>query len=136
MATRQPPQSFNNAGLWHAIGTAGLSQPSASSALRGCAHPSHLARGSIGLAELLERDVCRTVACNLILEYTLSAAAVARGFSSYLATLMGLGPTAFIIKAGILNIDFPALALVRAHAPPLASGRRCFFCPCQCLVCL
>jgi hypothetical protein len=40
------------------------------------------------------------VACNLIMEYTLSCAAVARGFSSYLATLAGLKPTFFVLEVG------------------------------------
>lgn len=40
----------------------------------------------------------RLVACNLIMEYTLSSAAIARGFSSYLATLAGLDPTFFVLK--------------------------------------
>ena len=40
----------------------------------------------------------RVVACNLIMEYTLSCAAISRGFSSYLATLAGLDPTFFVLK--------------------------------------
>ena len=43
-------------------------------------------------------SACRLVACNLIMEYTLSCAAVARGFSSYLATLAGLKPTFFVLE--------------------------------------
>jgi hypothetical protein len=46
-------------------------------------------------------SACRLVACNLIMEYTLSCAAVARGFSSYLATLAGLKPTFFVLEVAV-----------------------------------
>jgi APA family basic amino acid/polyamine antiporter len=45
------------------------------------------------------------------MEYTLSSAAVARGFSSYLATLIGLKPTFFVVHAGRVNLDFLVAAL-------------------------
>ena len=66
----------------------------------------------------------RVVACNLVMEYTLSSAAVARGFSSYLATLIGLRPTFFVVHAGRLNLDFLAAALVAALSGVLAIGTK------------
>lgn len=54
----------------------------------------------------------RLVACNLIMEYTLSCAAVARGFSSYLATLAGLKPTFFVLEVAVLTqyaVDIPKM---------------------------
>ena len=68
--------------------------------------------------------VVRLVACNLVMEYTLSSAAVARGFSSYLATLIGLKPTFFVVEAGRLNLDFLAAALVAALSCVLAVGTK------------
>ena len=67
---------------------------------------------------------CRVVACNLIMEYTLSSAAVARGFSAYLATLIGLSPTIFIVHAGKAEMDFFALGLVVALSVVLAYGTK------------
>lgn len=64
------------------------------------------------------------VACNLIMEYTLSCAAVARGFSSYLATLAGLDPTFFVLKVSFLNLDFMALALVAVLTSILCYGTK------------
>lgn len=58
------------------------------------------------------------------MEYTLSSAAVARGFSSYLATLIGLRPTFFVVHAGRLNLDFLAAALVAALSCVLAVGTK------------
>ena len=55
----------------------------------------------------------RICACNMILEYTLSTAAVARGFSGYLATLFGFKSDAFMLPLGwFLRLDPFALALV------------------------
>lgn len=53
----------------------------------------------------------RTVAWNISLETTLSSAAVARGFASYLATLIGLPASALRINAGPIQLD-PAAALL------------------------
>lgn len=61
-------------------------------------HAAHDAVWEIQSIKVLA--VTRLVACNLIMEYTLSCAAVARGFSSYLATLAGLDPTFFVLKVG------------------------------------
>ena len=58
------------------------------------------------------------------MEYTLSSAAVARGFSAYLATLVGQSPTFFIVNAGRLDLDFLALALVAALSSVLAWGTK------------
>lgn len=64
------------------------------------------------------------VACNMILEYTLSSAAIARGFSAYLATLAGLDPTYFIIDVGIVHLDFFALGLIIFLSCILAYGTK------------
>lgn len=58
------------------------------------------------------------------MEYTLSSAAVARGFSSYLATLAGQDPTFFIVNAGPVDLDFLALGLVAALTGVLAYGTK------------
>lgn len=55
--------------------------------------------------------LCRTVAWNMSLETTLSSAAVARGFASYLATLFGLSPSSLRIDLGAIQLD-PAAALL------------------------
>jgi len=62
------------------------------------------------------------VGCNLILEYTLSAAAIARGFSSYLSTLFGMHPTALIVNLGPLPLDFTALTVIILLCAILAYG--------------
>ncbi|KAK9811336.1 hypothetical protein WJX72_002052 [[Myrmecia] bisecta] len=62
------------------------------------------------------------VACNLILEYTLSAAAVARGFSAYMATLLGLHPTDVLIPLGIVKLDIMAFCVTALLAILLAKG--------------
>ena len=54
---------------------------------------------------------CRTVAWNISLETTLSSAAVARGFASYLATLIGLSASSLRISVGPIQLD-PAAALL------------------------
>eukprot|EP00884_Botryococcus_braunii_P001078 jgi/Botrbrau1/10971/Bobra.0383s0025.1 len=64
------------------------------------------------------------VASNMILEYTLSGAAVARGFSAYLATLLGYPASAFILPAGPFHLDFPALLLIAALTLLLMLGTR------------
>lgn len=65
------------------------------------------------------------MACNLIMEYTLSSAAVARGFSSYLATLVGFkDATKFIVHAGVADMDFLAAALVGGLTAMLAYGTK------------
>lgn len=58
----------------------------------------------------------------MILEYTLSVAAVARGFRAYGATLLGLGPDAGLLHAGPLQLDFFALSLVLALCALLAAS--------------
>lgn len=74
-----------------------------------------------GLMNLIR---CRVVACNLIMEYTLSCAAVARGFSAYLATLAGLSPTFFVVKVAFLNLDFFAIGLVALLSTILCYGTK------------
>lgn len=49
---------------------------------------------------------------DLILEYTLSASAVAKGFSAYFAALFGFPVSAIRLEAGIFALDFLALFIV------------------------
>lgn len=58
----------------------------------------------------------------MILEYTFSSAAVARGASSYLATLMGWDPSALRLQVGPLALDPVALLLVLLLSVVLAKG--------------
>ena len=58
----------------------------------------------------------------MILEITLSSAAVARGFASYVATLFGLDPSALRIQLGPVALDPAAAALVLALTALLAGG--------------
>lgn len=51
------------------------------------------------------------MAWNISLETTLSSAAVARGFASYLATLIGLSASSLRIAVGPIQLD-PAAALL------------------------
>ena len=49
---------------------------------------------------------------NLVLEYTLSSAAVGRGFSSYASTMFGMDSDSWRIEVGYLSLDFPGLLVV------------------------
>lgn len=60
----------------------------------------------------------------MVLETTLSSAAVARGFASYLATLLGLQPSALRIPVGPLELDVPALLLICVLSAVLAAGTK------------
>lgn len=62
------------------------------------------------------------VACNIILEYTLSTAAVARGFSAYGATLLGFDSDAFLLVLGPVRVDGLACVLVILLAALLCYG--------------
>ncbi|GLC37891.1 hypothetical protein PLESTM_000660300 [Pleodorina starrii] len=53
-------------------------------------------------------------ACDLILEYTLSAAAVAKGFTSYTAALLGVDVKYLRLQASLFTVDLPAAAAVVA----------------------
>jgi APA family basic amino acid/polyamine antiporter len=64
------------------------------------------------------------VACNLILEYTLSAAVCARAFSAYGATLFGALPEAVLVHAGPFRLDPCAFALILLLGMLLARGTR------------
>ncbi|KAL4458687.1 hypothetical protein ABPG75_013552 [Micractinium tetrahymenae] len=64
------------------------------------------------------------VAWNMCLETTLSSAAVARGFASYLATLLGLQPSALRFSAGPLELDPAAALLILLLTAILAKGTR------------
>ena len=59
-----------------------------------------------------------------VLETTLSSAAVARGFSSYLATLVALQPQDLRVPLGSVALDFPALLLILALTLLLCKGTR------------
>ena len=64
------------------------------------------------------------VGCDLVLEYTISAAAVARGWTSYAATLVGLPSNAFRLGRGLVQLDVLALLNVFAQSGSLCVGRR------------
>ncbi|KAG2487845.1 hypothetical protein HYH03_013562 [Edaphochlamys debaryana] len=51
-------------------------------------------------------------ACDLVLEYTLSAAAVAKGFTAYTAALIGVDVRYLRLQASVFTLDFPALGAV------------------------
>ncbi len=59
-----------------------------------------------------------------MLEYTISAAAVARGWTSYAATLVGLPSNAFRIGAGSVQLDILAALNVFAQSAVLCVGIR------------
>lgn len=63
-----------------------------------------------------------SVAWNMILETTLSSSAVARGFSGYLATLIGLPPASLLVDAGPVHLDFAVLVLIGALTLVLCRG--------------
>ena len=64
------------------------------------------------------------VAWNLLLEYTLSVSAVARGFTSYFATAVGLHPDDLRVPVGPVRLDFPALGSIGLLCCLLAYGTR------------
>ncbi|KXZ55291.1 hypothetical protein GPECTOR_3g427 [Gonium pectorale] len=51
-------------------------------------------------------------ACDLVLEYTLSAAAVAKGFTAYTAALLGVNVKYLRLQASVLTLDVPAAGAV------------------------
>eukprot|EP00898_Chlorokybus_atmophyticus_P002465 jgi/Chlat1/3219/Chrsp22S03500 len=53
---------------------------------------------------------------NLLMEYVLSGAAVARSFTSYFATLCGQSSNSFRIQTSLLSLDIPAVLLISALA--------------------
>ena len=59
-----------------------------------------------------------------MLEYTISAAAVARGWTSYAATLVGLPSNAFRLGRGMVQLDILALLNVLAQSGILCVGMR------------
>ena len=62
--------------------------------------------------------------CNLGLELTISAAAVARGWTSYVCTLFRADPDALRVRLGGILLDVPAALLVAAVTVMLARGMR------------
>ena len=79
---------------------------------------SHL--HSIGIIILF----CRFVACNMVLEYTLSASACARAASAYGATLLGLKPQNALVGLGAIKLDFFAVALIALLGLLLSLGTK------------
>jgi len=65
-----------------------------------------------------------TMCSRAVLEYTISAAAVARGWTSYAATLVGLPSNAFRLGRGMVQLDILALLNVFAQAGLLCVGMR------------
>ena len=66
-----------------------------------------------------------SVAWNMILETLLSSSAVARGFSGYLATLLGLHPSDFLFPVGRwIELDFLAAGLILALTALLSRGTK------------
>ncbi|UPR02210.1 amino acid/polyamine transporter [Chloropicon primus] len=61
---------------------------------------------------------------NLVLEYTLSSAAVGRGFTSYASTMLGFQPDQWRVSFGPLNLDFPGLFMVLAVTALLCYGTK------------
>lgn len=61
---------------------------------------------------------------NLLLEYLLSSAAVARGFTSYFATLCGLSSDAFTVNIGSWHLDFVAVLIIAVLVVLLCVGTR------------
>lgn len=64
------------------------------------------------------------VGANLVLEYTLSSAAVARGWTSYAAEAMQMSPDSLRVSIGIFDLDFVAPTLILALSALLAKGIR------------
>lgn len=64
----------------------------------------------------------RIVAIELIAEYTLSSSAVAKGFSGYFASLIGLESDALIWQHGFIVVDPVAFVLVIALSLILIAG--------------
>jgi amino acid transporter len=60
----------------------------------------------------------------MCLEITLSGAAVARGFASYLATLLGMQPSALRIPVGPVQLDPTAVLLIAVLTAILMKGPR------------
>lgn len=62
--------------------------------------------------------------CNLALELTISAAAVARGWTSYVATLFHAPPNALRVPMGVVSLDFPAAILTASIVALLVYGMK------------
>ena len=60
----------------------------------------------------------------MMLEYSLGAAAVSKGFSGYLASLFGLGTSAFVASASIFDFDALAFVLISTLALLLYFGTK------------
>ena len=67
---------------------------------------------------------CRFVACNLVLEYTLSASVCARAATSYGATLLGFKPEDAMVSLGALKLDFFAVAVTALLGLLLSVGTK------------
>ena len=59
---------------------------------------------------------------NLVLEYSVSCSAVARGWTSYMATLLGTSPDHFRIGSGIISLDPLAVVIIAVLTVVLIIG--------------
>ena len=66
----------------------------------------------------------RFVACNLVLEYTLSASVCARAATAYGATLLGLKPEDAMVNLGALKLDFFAVGVTALLGLLLSVGTK------------
>jgi len=67
---------------------------------------------------------CRFVACNLVLEYTLSASVCARAATAYGASLLGLKPEDAFVTLGAIRMDFFAVGLTTLLGLLLSLGTK------------
>ena len=59
-----------------------------------------------------------------MLEYTLSSAAVGRGFTSYTSTMLGMEPEVWLLNVGPFNLDVCGFVIVLIIAAMLAYGTK------------
>ena len=64
------------------------------------------------------------MACNLVLEYTLSASVCARAATAYGATLLGLSPEDAMLSLGALKLDFFAVGVTALLGLLLSVGTK------------
>lgn len=68
--------------------------------------------------------LCRQTGVSLILEYTIGASAVSKGFSGYLASLLGKDTNAFTVEYKIFEFDVIACILVVLLSALLVMGTK------------
>lgn len=69
-------------------------------------------------------SLSRQTGVSLILEYTIGASAISKGFSGYLASLMGKDTEAFTMEYGIFEFDVIACLIVISLTLLLAMGTK------------